>query len=355
MTRIADRTFRSASRRRCPHRLVLGLVGLVLAGCAPDWTPIEGTLLSDLDGFAGLPSSPREGASEEFWSFWGDGRAELSGYRATVSRYGAPREGITTLIYVTEPHDRRTWIKDDGADSPNRVEVMKLIRSTHFLTGIYPYSVMASTFAPVEAWGGPRFQPVRINLDVQEWCGSVSHRVWPGPGRLRSLRLSYFADEGEALTELVIPEGTLFADALPIQLRELDGPFQDGEDWEGWIVPELWSLRASHGPTEPVEGTITRTMGEREGVPVTHFLVQIGDEWRRYDVEVESPRRILGWESSTGDSATLLSTERLAYWTLNAPGEELFREGLGLSPTNILPPSNPGSACAVAPAPDPTR
>ncbi|MEX1256373.1 MAG: hypothetical protein WEG36_02035 [Gemmatimonadota bacterium] len=349
----AGRTPGPATRRRAGCLLAAACFGA--AGCAPDWTPLEGALLGDLDGFSGLPGSPRAGASDDFWAHWGDGQAELSGYSVTVSRYGAPREGVTSLIYVTEPHDRRTWVKDDRAESPNRVEVMKLIRSTHFLTGIYPYSVMASTFVPVEAWGDIRFQPVRINLDVQEWCGSVSHRIWPGPGRLRSLRLSYFADEGESLIETTLPEGTLFEDALPIQLRELDGPFSGGGDWTGWIVPELWRLRANHGPTQPVEATISRKNGEREGVPVTHFLLEAGDYWRRYDVETAFPRRILGWETATGDAASLLSTERLAYWSLNAPGDELFRERLGLSATDLLPPANDGAACPVTATPDSTR
>jgi hypothetical protein len=260
-----------------------------------------------------------------------------------------------TLIYVTEPHDRRTWIKDDGVEAPNRVEVMKLIRSVHFLTGIYPYSVMASTFAPVDAWGSVRFQPVRVSLDVQEWCGSVSHRVWPAPGRLRSLRLSYFADEGETLIDRELPEGTLYEDALPIQLRELDGPFNGGDDWSGWLLPELWRLRASHGPMEPVQASITRSEGARDGVPVTHFLLEAGDYWRRFDVETAAPRRVLGWVASTGDTADLLSTDRLAYWSLNAPGEELFRERLGLSATSILPGSGSGAACAVPIAPDSIR
>jgi hypothetical protein len=248
----------------------------------------------------------------------------------TLSRYGEPRPAQLSLIYVTEPHDRRSWIKDDQAEEPNRVEVLKLIRSMQFMTGIYPYFVMGSTFTPVDAWQEERFQPVRINLDVQEWCGSVTHRVFPGRDGVRSLRLSYFEDEGETRQEAALEEGTLYEDALLIQLRELDGPFYGGEDWEGQMVPELWSLRTGHAVIHAVPARITRTQDTRNGVFVTRFRLEAGDYWRTYDVERAEPRRVLGWETSTGEIAEILQTERLSYWELNQPGDERYRESLGL-------------------------
>ncbi len=287
-------------------------------------------LFPDLEAFSALPSSPRRNASSEFWEHWGDGQAELSGYRVTLSRYGEPRDATLSLIYVTEPHDRRTWIKDNAVAEPHRVEVLKLIRSMQFMTGIYPYFVMGTTFAPVDAWMDHRFQPVRINLDVQEWCGSVSHRVLPGAGEVRSLRLSYFEDEGETRSELEVGEGTLYEDALLIQLRELDGPFNGGEAWEGPLVRELWSLRSGHREVHAVPATITRSDARRGDVAVTRFRLDTGDYWRTYDIEKSAPRRVLGWETSTGEIAEILQTERLPYWTLNGSGDERYRRSLGL-------------------------
>lgn len=304
-----------------------------------DGTPPAGVLeagalqlFPDLATLSSLPPEPTSRASSEFWDHWGDGRAELSGYRVTLSRYGEPREAQLSMIYVTEPHDRRTWVKDDGAEEPDRVEVLKLIRSMQFMTGIYPYSVHATTFAPVDAWREERFQPVRINLSVQEWCGSVTHQVFPGSNRARSLRLSYFASEGETVRDFEIDENTLFEDALLIQLRELDGPFQGGGDWEGLLVRELWSFRTGHAAIRRVPARITRSSATRDGTPVTRFVLEAGEYTRTFDVEVAPPRRVLGWESSTGETARLLDTERLAYWTLNQPGDERYREELGLGP-----------------------
>ena len=334
-----------------------------------DHFPADGrALFPDLEAVVGLPDQPREGATSEFWEWWGDGQAELSGYRLTLNRYGDPREAELALIYVTEPHDRRSWIKDDDARGRNRVEVLKLNSNAFFLTGIYPYGVMTSVFSPVDRYREERFQPVRIVHSAQEWCGAYSHMVWPGPDRLRSLRLSYFAGEDERVADLAAEPGTLYEDALLIQLRELDGPFAGGGEWEGWVVPALWRVRAGHGDPSPVRARITREEGVGEipvqahpgegfsfggsaaarpetvsspstsAVPVTRFTLEAGDYRRVIDVERDHPRRILGWTTSTGEEAVILATERLPYWRLNRLGDESYRELLGLSPRGILPP-----------------
>ena len=129
---------------------------------------------------------------------------------------------------------------------------------------------------------------------MQEWCGSVTQRVFPGQDKVRSVRLSYFENEGETRRQLDVDEGTLYEDALLIQLRELDGPFQGGEDWQGPLVRELWSLRTGHRAIQPVQARITRSDASPGGVPVTRFRLEAGEYWRTYDVEQAAPRRVLG-------------------------------------------------------------
>ena len=299
--------------------------------------------------FSDLPDEPLERAGSAFWEWWGDGRAEMSGYRISTPRYGAPREGELALVYVTEPHDRRTWIKDDTVEEPHRVNVMKLNVSLKFLTGIYPYSLLTSVFAPVDRYRPRGFSPVKLTLGSQEWCGNYFHEVWPAEDQLRSLRISYFASEGETVREIRVPPDTLYEDALLIQLRELDGPFAGGGDWEGPLVPGLWSVRRRHGTVRPVPARITRERGRREGVPVTRFTVRLGEEERVIDVERERPRRVLGWRTSDGEVAALLGSERLAYWRLNGPGDEEERRRMGLDPEG-RPPSTEGAEGASDPS-----
>lgn len=302
-------------------------------------------LLPDAPRFSGVQGSPEATASSRFWDHWGDGRAEMSSYRVTISRYGEPRDGELVLIYVTEPHDRRTWIKDDDVAEPDRVEVLKLNASWKFLTGVYPYSVMTSVFSPVDDWGGARFRPVKVGLSVQEWCGNYTHQVWPGRDALRSLRLSYFAGQGERLENRDVPRGTLYEDGLLIQLRELDGAFAGGGDWEGWLMPSLWNVRRGLAPPEPVRATVSReasVAGDDDG-RLTRFTLRYGDYTRTYDVEAAYPHRVLGWRTSAGDTVRLVETRRLAYWRLNDPDGRRHRAELGLDPRSSgLPPEPSG-------------
>lgn len=270
-------------------------------------------------------------ASSAFWTAWGDGKAELSGYKVTTSRYGAPRDARVVLIYVTEPMDRRVWIKDDAGDVPaaERVNVLKLNHVLEFQTGIYPYSVMTSVFAPVDGLYGHRFAPAKITLSAQEWCGSVYQKLIARPGSFSSELRSYFHAEGDSNATIATPADTLYEDALFIQVRELDGPFAGGKDWKGSVVPSLWSSRKAHAPLQPVAATIRRENAARDGAPVTRFTLVYGGVTKTIDVEKAAPRRVLGWTTSDGDTAQLLKTARLPYWQLHGPGDEKYLQQLG--------------------------
>ncbi len=287
-------------------------------------------LAATLTGGGSSAAGPATTASPAFWKVWGDGKAELSGYAIKTTRYGAPRDGRVVLIYVTEPADRRNWIKDDAGDVPKeeRVNVMKLNNILKFQTGIYPYSVMTSVFAPVDGLMPERFAPVKIAMSAQEWCGLVYQRVMPGNGSFAGEVRSYFHAEGDTDTTVETTPGTLYEDALLIQLRELDGPFAQRKSWTGSIVPSLWSHRKSHGELRPVAATIKRENATRDGAPVTRFTLSYGSVVTTYDVEKAAPRRVLGWKSSGGDEANLLETTRLAYWQLNRPGDEKYLQQL---------------------------
>jgi hypothetical protein len=270
-------------------------------------------------------------ATPQFWKGWGDGKAELSGYAITTSRYGAPRVGQIVLIYVTEPMDRRNWIKDDAGDVPaqDRVNVLKLNVALKFQTGIYPYSVMTSVFAPVDSSAAERFTPTKITMSAQEWCGHVYEKILPAPEAYELELRSYFHAEGDRATTVKTPAGTLYEDALFIQLRELDGPFAGGKNWAGSIVPSLWSQRKSHSALGPVAATIKREDASRDAAPVTRFTLAYGSVVTTYDVEKAAPRRVIAWKSTSGDEAKLLKTARLPYWQLNGPGDEKYLQQIG--------------------------
>lgn len=280
---------------------------------------------------------PRASAGEAFVRAWSDGQAELSGYRARVNRYGEMRDAEVVLIYVTEPMDRRTWVKDDDAPAEHRVNVLKLNAALRFQTGVYPYSVLTSVFAPVDRYRDEALSPVKITLSVQEWCGHVFHGVWPGEDRATEQLLSYFAQEGERRRDVPTPAGSLYEDALLIQLRELDGPFAGGGDWRGSLVPSLWSVRRTHRPMAAVEATIARTRARLDGAAVHRFALRYADVTRTIDVEADGAHRVLGWQASDGEEAHLLRTARLPYWQLNHDGDEAQRALFGLGADGPAP------------------
>lgn len=69
-----------------------------------------------------------DGVPGGFWKHWGDGQAELSGYRLIQPRYGQPRLGQAVLIFVTETFSERDRVKADPGKHPASDEfpVMKL-------------------------------------------------------------------------------------------------------------------------------------------------------------------------------------------------------------------------------------
>ncbi len=276
---------------------------------------------------------PVEAASPAFWDHWGDGRAELSGYSIRLERYGAERQGTVVLVYVTEDLNRTTLVKNDRGSlaAPDKLPVLKLNAMLNFRTGIYPYSVMTSVFASIDASGGAeRFAPVKLTFTAQEWCGQVFRSVKPESGHFTEKLHSYFEVEGDATRQVDVDATTLYEDALWIQLRELDGPFAGGGDWQGLLVPSLWRVRQSHEPLAPVEARITRDHTTVDGVPVARFVVAAPDFERVFDVEEAPPRRILAWRTSGGEKATLLGTKRFKYWQLNGLGDEALLSEFGL-------------------------
>jgi hypothetical protein len=306
----------------CAHRCNLStiLIGSVfLFACAP-----ESSNAVEL-----LEPQP---ASDAFYRTWSDGKAELSGYRVTTPRYGQLREGTAVLIYVTEEMNKRTLIKDDTGTVPpgDKEVVLKLNNMLDFRTGIYPYKVMTSVFSPVGSSGRERFAPAKISFSAQEWCGQVFHMLKPTVDAFDSEIRSYFSSEGDADEHRSTPAFTLYEDALFIQLRELDGPFNGGKDWSGHLVPAVWSTRKRHVDVDAVPATISRAAGDRSGIAATLFTLRYDDFERTFFVETGGSRRLLGWTSSDGENAEILKTARLPYWQLNGNGAESYLSEIGL-------------------------
>lgn len=285
---------------------------------------------------AGAAAGPL--AAQDFWEHWGDGKAELNGYRLTQPRYGAVREGVAVLIFVTEDFSDSLRVKaDPGQHPPSDVyPVLKLNAVRDFQTGLYDYNVMTSTFLRV----APGWPVAKVSLSSQEWCGHVYHQLLPRAAGIQGIRHSYFDGEADGQEQLPTPAGGVFEDALPIVLRGWNGAFAEpGETKRVPLLPSLLRARLEHRPLAWRSATIARAAAPaRVEVPAGAFPAYLwtvaveGGPVRRFHVEAAEPYRLLRWSSDDGEEGALLGSTRLAYWKLNGPGGERHLKELGLSP-----------------------
>jgi hypothetical protein len=280
-----------------------------------------------------------EATAQDFWKHWGDGRAELNGYRLVQPRYGSPRAGTAIYVFVTEDFSDSLRVKaDPGKHSPGDVfPVMKLNAVRDFQTGIYDYNVMTSTFLRV----APGWPLAKVSFSSQEWCGHVWHQLIPRAGRLSGLFHSYFDGEADGTDALDLPAGGVLEDALPVLLRGWNGAYlQPGESRGVPFLPSLFHARLEHKPLAWTKAAISRSAGTSVvRVPAGTFTVyvyavEVGDGRRlSFAIEAQAPYRLVRQTGASSEELLLLGSTRLAYWKLNKPGGEVYLKQLGLKPS----------------------
>lgn len=301
-------------------RLVAALVVLSLGTCA--------------GAGSGKPPAEAPALPAGFWEAWGDGRAELNGYRLTTPRYASPREGYAVLVFVTETFTADSRVKSDGFHD-DEFPVMKLNDIRHFQTGIYDYSLMTSVFARLDG-RLPAGVPTKVSFGSQEWCGNLFDQVLVDEGRFRRSRRSYFDGEADADEVTPLAAGTAFADALPLVIRGFGGPLPHAPT-SFPLLPTLADVRLNHGDLVSSAATLERDAAvHRVTVPAGEFDVRsttlrLADgSTTTWDVEAAAPNRIIGWRRSDGEIAVLTGSTRRAYWEDHDPGEEVYRKELGI-------------------------
>jgi hypothetical protein len=274
--------------------------------------------------------------AQDFWKHWGDGKAELDGYRLTQPRYGAPRSGMALYVFVTEDFSDSLRVKADPGKHPasDVYPVMKLNAIRHFQTGIYDYKVMTSTFLRV-ARGWP---VAKVSFSSQEWCGQVWHQLLPKGGRIQGVFHSYFDGEADGTEDLDLPPDGVFEDELPVILRGWNGEYlKPGESRTVPFLPSLMWVRLLHRPLVWTTATITRPAKPSEvAVPAGRFAAYVyevqveGGRRLTFAVEAKPPFRLVRQTGPNREELALKGSARLAYWKHNNPGGEKYLKELGL-------------------------
>lgn len=270
------------------------------------------------------PPSP---LSPEFKAYWYGGEAEITSFALEQERYGELREGEAVLIFVTEPFLPGAQVKADR-DHRDNVPVLKLNATKKFLTGIYPYSIMGSTFFPVHGNG----HALKSSLSVQEWCGHVYSQI-NNREKFEFTSHSYF--EGEADQEILMEKAHLESELWTrIRIDPKGLPLGSLE-----VIPSLEYLRLYH--KEPKAYGAEATLSQ-EGAVATYTL-SYPDLGRKLGIRfsMDFPHTIVGWweESPWGSGetaktltsrATMIKTLKTAYWKQHANSDLGLRDSLGL-------------------------
>lgn len=284
--------------------------------------------------FASLAGRAALAADADFDSFWHDGKAELDGYRLTLSRYGEPRHGQAVLIYVTEPFSASQLVKADHPDKnpADVVDVLKLNLVRDFQTGIYDYNTMVSTFVR-----SGDFSPLKISFSSAEWCGHVYEELQFRTNQINGVYHSYFEGESGG-HQLAAPADGVVEDNLWILLRGLRQDYlSPGKSKTVPYLPGVLHGRLAHQPLGWTQATIRRRAEpETLAVPAGKFEVMVyevsieGGRTGKFQIESTYPHRIIRWELLPDIVGELTGSTRLEYWRLHGSGDEKYLKELGL-------------------------
>lgn len=264
--------------------------------------------------------------SNEMKKYWYNNEAEIASYDLVQARYGELREGKAVLIYVTETFSNELFTK---ADSPTNkdIPVLKLNFTKNFTTGIYPYSMMNSTFYPVK--GG---NSIKVSSSSQEWCGHTYMELLNKERYEVSLN-SYF--EGEGFTNLKMDKSLLEDDIWTmIRLFPKDLPTGNRK-----IIPSFFYLRLLHKEVKAYDCSIKKITNDN----ATVYSINYPELNRKLNITFENsfPYKILSWEESYPDGlkanaeilstkGTLLQTVKTDYWNKNSNVDSEWRAKLDL-------------------------
>lgn len=259
--------------------------------------------------------------SQEWKDYWYDGEAEITSYKLEQARYGELREGTAALIFVTEDFLPEKQVKADQQSDKN-IPILKLNATKKFTTGIYPYSVMTSTFYPVQM----EMHALKVSQSIQEWCGHTYTQL-NNRDRFEMQTHSYFQSEADA--QLSIPKAIL-ENELWTQLR-IDPMQLPTGNFE--IIPDLSFAAMKH-----VEIKIYSVMGS---LTKTSYTLSYPELDRKLVINFSEnfPFIIDGWEDTFPDGrdgkklttkATKMKTIKSAYWGKNSNDDSSLRTELGL-------------------------
>jgi hypothetical protein len=271
-------------------------------------------------------------APERFGRYWYQGKAELTRYELNQARYGEMHAGEAMLIFVTEPFLPDKQVKLERGDPSKGVTVLKLNSVRKFFTGIYPYSLMTSTFTPVSS-STKGTRTLKVASSSQEWCGQTFTQLNLRGGRYEGALRSYFEDEGDRAFGF---DAAWLEDELWTRIRLAPETLPVGRVE---VVPGLQYARLWHKEVRPEKAEATLRSDGREKV----YSLDYSEIPRKLAIRFEAafPWKIVSWEETQPgafDGSPLLTTKAVAtrtllldYWKRHGNADAHYRKELGLT------------------------
>lgn len=274
-------------------------------------------------------TTPKTNITKEFKEYWYAGKAEITSYDLEQARYGEIRKGHAVNIFVTEPFSKKHNTKADENNADN-ISVLKLNATKKFNTGIYPYSVMTSSFLPVNQ---PKAS-LKISSSTQEWCGHEYIELVNKDDKFKMSNFSYF--QGESFKEKEIDKKVVLEDDIWSKIRLTPENLPQGNFK---ALPSFVYLRFSHNEVKAYQAEGKISKGETSSVYEIKYPTL--NRTLKITFENKFPYQILGWtdayKSGWGAKSKTLTTKatlkkslNIAYWQTNGNKDLYLRKELGL-------------------------
>lgn len=264
--------------------------------------------------------------------YWFQGKAELTSYSLQQARYGEIHEGEAVLIFVTEDFSKKKNVKlDNPSKNPDdRLPVLKMNMSRKFWTGLYPYSMMLSTFTPYEQ---PQNGVTKLTATSQEWCGHTFTQLEKKSNKYTVELYSYFESEGDQRLSL---DKVVLEDEIWNMIRITPELLPTG-DFE--IIPGMLFQRLRHIPIKQTKAQAS--LSQHDSLSTYRISIPEFDRTISINFMQEAPHEIIGWEeeyvSGFGSEAKTMTTKAVMkkriitdYWTKNSIADSTFRKQLDL-------------------------
>jgi hypothetical protein len=278
---------------------------------------------AEITDIAVKTKTPAKALKQEFKDYWFAGEAEITSFKLEQARYGEMRDGYAVLIYVTEDFLPDAQVKADQ-QNPDNISVLKLNATKKFNTGIYPYSIMQSTFYPLSN----NQHALKVSNSIQEWCGQVYAQL-NNRSDFEVTSHSYFQGDADQSFNL---NKAILENELWTQLR-IDPKSLPTGDLQ--IIPSFEYTRLKHKAIKPYQATAKLTEGTYKIVyPELGRTIII-------NFNPQSPYNILGWtetfKSGSGENAKMLTTtatklvtNKSPYWAKKSNKDSILRKTLQL-------------------------